>query len=266
MGFLYVIKYAEIAISFSLTNNGRSDEPDDPDQMVEMVPPLGGKNKTVVDPRLGKKMLRSRKKVFLTPRPKKILFTPNIQTLEISEDAKIRVKKSILPNHQNLENRMYNFTEFEDEKSKHQGMPKATPHVTSSYSEIVRKDLNTNGTLDKDLEILFENLDPEPNESNREYVIDTSKIMIKARVKRGVEGSPASDNTFNYDKYCGGTFRGLSGVIKSPNYPLYYPNRKHCVYDIEVPDGHDYTIKFTCDDFGIQGNKVSIYQVRVTLD
>ena len=251
---------------FSLTNNGRSDEADDPDQMVEMVPPLGGKNKTVVDPRLGKKMLRSRRKLFLTPRPKKILFKPNIQTLKISEDAKLRVKKSIRPHHQHLENRMYNFTEFEDQKSKHQGMPKATPHVTSSYSEMVRNDRDANETLDKDLEILFENLDPEPNESNRGYIIDNSKMKIKERVKRGVEGSPASDNTFNYDKYCGGTFRGLSGVIKSPNYPLYYPNRKHCVYDIEVPDGNDYTIKFTCDDFGIQGNKVSIYQIRVKLD
>merc|ERR1712218_217041 len=86
--YVPVVTYASAR---SLTNNGRSDETDDPDQMVEMVPPLGGKNKTVVDPRLGKKMLRTRRKLFLTPRPKKILFQPNIQTLKISEDAKLRV-------------------------------------------------------------------------------------------------------------------------------------------------------------------------------
>ena len=77
-------------------------------------------------------------------------------------------------------------------------------------------------------------------------------------------GSPASEYVANHDTYCGGTFRGLSGIIKSPNYPLYYPNRKHCVYDIEVPDGNDYTIKFTCDDFGVQGNQVSLQNIEIT--
>ena len=90
--------------------------------------------------------------------------------------------------------------------------------------------------------------------------IDNSMIIIQSRTKRGVSGSPGStENVANYDKFCGGTFRGLSGVIKSPNYPLYYPNRKHCVYDIEVPDGYDYTIKFRCDDFGVQGTQVFCY-------
>jgi len=252
--YVPVVTYASAR---SLSNDKRSDDSDTPDQMVEMVPPFGGENKTFVDPRLGKKMSRASRKLVLTPKPKNILFTPNIRTLKIAADAKKRVKKSASPNQRVLVDRMYNFTEFEDEKSKQQGMPKATPHVTSSLFETLRDDRNSNETVDKDLEILFENLDPEPDESNRGYIVHNSKLVVKTRVKRGAEGSQASDNTFNYDKYCGGTFRGLSGVIKSPNYPLYYPNRKHCVYDIEVPDGHDYTIKFTCDDFGVQGNKES---------
>ena len=146
-------------------------------------------------------------------------------------------------------------------------MPQATPHLTSTDSIDVREDVKkgSNQTVDKDLKILFKNLDPEPNEnldeghkdSSREYILDHSKLLVKIRLKRGVNGSPASEYSANQDKYCGGTFRGLSGIIKSPNYPLYYPNRKDCVYDIEVPDGNDYTIKFTCDDFGVQGTQVS---------
>ena len=227
--------------------------------MVEMVPPFGSKNKTFVDPRLGKKLPRGRRDMVLKPKPKNILFTPNIQTLKLAADTKKGIKEVT---NMRLESRMYNFTEFEKDKSKHQGMPKATPHIVDSYSLSERNGQNSNKSLDDDLEILFENLDPEPNESNRRYIVDNSKVIIKPRVKRGVEGSPGSDATSNYNKYCGGTFRGLSGVIKSPNYPLYYPNRKHCVYDIEVPDGNDYTIKFTCDDFGVQGTKVSFRRTK----
>ena len=141
-------------------------------------------------------------------------------------------------------------------------MPQATPHISKTNLIDVREDvdIDTNKTVDKDLKILFKNLDPEPND--RGYVNDKSKLLIKTRLKRGANGSPGSEYTKNYDKYCGGTFRGLSGVIKSPNYPLYYPNRKHCVYDIEVPDGHDYTIKFTCHDFGLQGTQVRYNQYQ----
>ena len=146
-------------------------------------------------------------------------------------------------------------------------MPQATPHVTKSEETIIMRNDNEgdekNQTVDEDVKILFDNLDPDPEMIvNRGYMVDNSKIIIQSRTKRGVSGSPGStENVANYDKFCGGTFRGLSGVIKSPNYPLYYPNRKHCVYDIEVPDGYDYTIKFRCDDFGVQGTQVFCHSI-----
>ena len=61
---------------YRLSNDDRSEDNDKPDQMVEMVPPFGGKNKTFVDPRLGKKLPRGRRGVDLKPKPKHILFTP----------------------------------------------------------------------------------------------------------------------------------------------------------------------------------------------
>lgn len=52
---------------------------------------------------------------------------------------------------------------------------------------------------------------------------------------------------------CGGTYRDvLYGLVQSPEFPLYYPNSRSCVYDIELPYDN-YTIKFTCDSFIMQG-------------
>ena len=115
--------------------------------------------------------------------------------------------------------------------------------------------------MDEDLKILFKNLDhPTSGSGEKNALVDYSRMTINRRAKRGTEGNPSAGYApSNANKYCGGTFRGLSGVIKSPGYPLYYPNQKECIYDIEVPDGKDYTIKFTCDDFGVQGSKVKIF-------
>ena len=227
--------------------------------MVEMVLPLGSNNKTFVDPRLGYKIPSARQELKAKVHRNKILFRPNVQILGHASSS----NENHHPRYLETEIRMYNFTEFEDDKSKHNKvMPQATPHVTKSEETIIMRNDNEgdekNQTVDEDVKILFDNLDPDPEMIvNRGYMVDNSKIIIQSRTKRGVSGSPGStENVANYDKFCGGTFRGLSGVIKSPNYPLYYPNRKHCVYDIEVPDGYDYTIKFRCDDFGVQGTQV----------
>ena len=66
------------------------------------------------------------------------------------------------------------------------------------------------------------------------------------RVRRG-SGSGAEKEAAQ----CGGVFRDLYGVIESPGFPLYYPNNKRCLYDLEVPD--NYTIKLTCESFTLQG-------------
>jgi hypothetical protein len=258
---IYVIGYHSIP---RINIHGRSNSKDYPDKMVAMVPPFGSKHVTIVFPSLGKKMSRGRRKHLISDiGSKKIIFQPRIQNLNIAASKEDILKPGETLD-ENRENRMYNFTEFEDDKNKHhQVTPSATPHLTKADSIDEREDVkkDSNKTVDKDLKILFKNLDPEPqNGTNRGYVIDNSRLVIKSRLKRGVNGSPASEHSANHDKYCGGTFRGLSGIIKSPNYPLYYPDRKHCVYDIEVPDGNDYTIKFTCDDFGLQGTQVSFYR------
>ena len=247
---------------YRIDNNERSDADDYPDEMVEIVFPFDTKNKTFVNPRLGKKIPRVRKKLALIHRPNQVLFRPNVQSHDIasghvSKDRLPKFNANIIKSPE--KNRMYNFTRFEHgKKSEHnKSMPKATPHL--SEMETMRYDdkEDSNKTVDEDLKILFKNLDPVNKDNNRSYLINNSKIMLRKRTKRGVEGgSGAAYRPADYDKYCGGTFRGLSGVIKSPGYPLYYPNRKHCVYDIEVPDGKDYTIKFTCDDFGVQGTQV----------
>lgn len=232
--------------------------------MVEIVFPFGNQNKTFVNPRLGKKMPRVGKKLALTLQPKKIIFRPNVQAFDIAAG---HVSKHILTKrYSNIneipeKNRMYNFTRFEhDKKAKHKkSRPKATPHLAETATISMRDadEEDSNKTVDEDLIILFKNLDPENKENKRSYLINNSKIIMRKRTKRGVDGAPGGGyNAAQHDKYCGGTFRGLSGVIKSPGYPLYYPNRKHCVYDIEVEDGKDYTIKFTCDDFGVQGTQV----------
>lgn len=75
-----------------------------------------------------------------------------------------------------------------------------------------------------------------------------------SRVKRGAPPSwqkEPSTTMPSSNHYCGGDFTDLSGILRSPGYPLYYPNNKECRYRIALPD--NYTIKFSCDDFGLQG-------------
>jgi len=39
-------------------------------------------------------------------------------------------------------------------------------------------------------------------------------------------------------KACGGRYTKSNGVIKSPNYPADYPNKKECVWIIEARNRH----------------------------
>ena len=50
--------------------------------------------------------------------------------------------------------------------------------------------------------------------------------MINYREKRGIDQWAV--NAQNHHP-CGGTFTDLFGIIKSPGYPLYYPNKKVCL-------------------------------------
>lgn len=75
------------------------------------------------------------------------------------------------------------------------------------------------------------------------------------KVERKYQRSKRATSTPSnpYVALCGGTFRDLYGNIRSPDYPLYYPNNKKCIFDIEVPTDH--TIKITCDNFFMQGGE-----------
>ena len=105
-------------IIYRILDNNRSDSKDYPDEMVEMVLPIGEKNTTFVNPRLGKKIPSGRRDLTSNIRMKRILFRPNIQTLKITAKNGNAVQSNEVV-HKDPETRMYNFTQFEDEKSKH---------------------------------------------------------------------------------------------------------------------------------------------------
>ena len=246
-----------------MRKDGSSEDDDLPGEMVEIIFPFGNHSKRLINPRLGKKLPNTMKPSITGLQPRKILFRPNLQLLDIipGKESKSDHNKFRTNSYTSLEqDRMYNFTQFEDDKNTKQNKKKtkkATPHLVKPMTMRDGSKSGSNNSMDEDLKILFKNLDPlGKDDSSSAYLINYSRTTTKRRSKRGAEGGPGAGHTADYDKYCGGTFRGLSGVIKSPGYPLYYPNRKECIYDIEVPEGKDYTIKFTCDDFGIQGNKV----------
>ena len=55
-----------------------------------------------------------------------------------------------------------------------------------------------------------------------------SNKVIFFRVKRGAPPSLTSGGNMmpSSNHYCGGDFTDLSGILRSPGYPLYYPNNK----------------------------------------
>jgi len=83
-----------------------------------------------------------------------------------------------------------------------------------------------------------------PMEMAPHPLIDTTRTVVKRATR---EQNPAV-------AACGGEFRELYGVLKSPEFPLYYPNNKECMYNIELPS-ENYTIKITCDAFTLQGGE-----------
>ena len=53
-------------------------------------------------------------------------------------------------------------------------------------------------------------------------IFQTDHPNVTIRVKRG---APQSAQSWA-PSYCGGDFTELSGILRSPGYPLYYPNNK----------------------------------------
>lgn len=51
-------------------------------------------------------------------------------------------------------------------------------------------------------------------------------------------------------KLCGGHYSKENGIIRSPNYPDFYPNKKDCVWVIEAQNRRK--IILTIDDFELE--------------
>ena len=61
------------------------------------------------------------------------------------------------------------------------------------------------------------------------YELPRYLLTIKNRAKRGAPPSwqkEPSTTMPSSNHYCGGGFTDLSGILRSPGYPLYYPNNK----------------------------------------
>ena len=63
---------------------------------------------------------------------------------------------------------------------------------------------------------------------------------------------------------CGGTLRGATGDIKSPYFPLAYPGRHECVYNIVQPTGTPIILSFVTFEVG-QDRECSTNYLQVHL-
>ena len=77
-------------------------------------------------------------------------------------------------------------------------------------------------------------------------------VLIANEVQSSLHptSSPTNNNTF----VCGSTrnFTGVSGIIKSPGYPVRYPSNLYCTYDINVEWGN--RVELEWKDFDVDGN------------
>jgi len=64
------------------------------------------------------------------------------------------------------------------------------------------------------------------------------------------EGFVATYIFMDMTKVCGGHYSKSNGVIRSPNYPDYYPNKKECVWIIQAQNRH--RIILTVDHFELE--------------
>ena len=55
--------------------------------------------------------------------------------------------------------------------------------------------------------------------------VEHPNVTVINRVKRGT-GSLPQHSVWSANHFCGGDFTQLSGILRSPGFPLYYPNNK----------------------------------------
>ena len=60
---------------------------------------------------------------------------------------------------------------------------------------------------------------------NHVFQVEHPNVTVVNRVKRGT-GSLPQHSAWSANHFCGGDFTQLSGILRSPGYPLYYPNKK----------------------------------------
>lgn len=75
-------------------------------------------------------------------------------------------------------------------------------------------------------------------------------VLFHSDVSVTSDGFVATYTFMDMTKVCGGRYSKQNGVIRSPNYPDYYPNKKDCVWIIEAQDRH--RIILTVDHFELE--------------
>ncbi|XP_050461753.1 cubilin-like [Cataglyphis hispanica] len=70
----------------------------------------------------------------------------------------------------------------------------------------------------------------------------TLTILFHTDSSISLEGFTATYVFIDVTKVCGGRYSKPNGVIRSPNYPEYYPNHKDCVWIIQAQNRHRITL------------------------
>ncbi|KAM9307657.1 cubilin [Gastrophryne carolinensis] len=169
------------------------------------------------------------------------------------------------------------------------GVIQSPGHPSKNYSDSFSCNWSFNGPTGHYLNISFESLDLQssPNCSNdyieiREY--NESGNILGKFCGNKIPDSLRTSDSFAYVKFvsdesitakgfrlqyeasieeCGGDINGLTGSLKSPNYPNLYPHGRVCEWRITVPQGRRVTL--TINDLRLQDHEscdndyVSVY-------
>ncbi|KAG1661332.1 Cubilin [Nymphon striatum] len=77
-------------------------------------------------------------------------------------------------------------------------------------------------------------------------------VEFRADESQVFEGFSAAYSFVNGSSLCGANYFTDSGVIKSPNFPNYYPHHRNCIWNIKVKEGHQIMLNVT--DFHLENN------------
>ncbi|OXA47104.1 Cubilin [Folsomia candida] len=79
---------------------------------------------------------------------------------------------------------------------------------------------------------------------------NTMTVVFQSDHSVAHDGFMANFVLLNTSTVCGGEFFSEYGIIRSPRYPQFYPNRKSCTWTIKVPTGRQ--IRLNISDFDLE--------------